>query len=165
MKVYKIAVVVFGMVFGAGVFYSSAQEAISPAKKAEIEKIEKVMPMSPASVWLNSLLSAAPDEGIPADAWKAAAGKIDKQQGEEIKLGIIDKKFTIEELKVINQFYETAAGKKYFSAMPQVAQQMMVEEVRWQQKVVGQLADELKQKGFPVTTLQKYLDGLKPFNK
>ena len=55
---------------------------------------------------------------------------------------VYDKYYTIEDLKAINAFYETSAGQKVLSALPQLMQETLKIGEEWGQKIGQEAAEE-----------------------
>lgn len=60
----------------------------------------------------------------------------------ELIIPIYEKYYSVEELKAVTAFYETPAGKKVLSTMPQVMQEAMQVGQKWGERIGREAAEE-----------------------
>src|SRR5262249_37125135 len=79
---------------------------------------------------------------VPELFWTKFQQKMDTRELVEKIIPIYDKYYTIDDLKAINGFYETPAGQKVLSTLPQVKQESMKAGQEWGEKTGKQAAEE-----------------------
>ena len=82
---------------------------------------------------------------VPEAFWTKFQQKMDTRELINKIIPIYDKYYTIEDLKAVNAFYETPAGQKVLSTLPQIMQESMKVGQEWGQKMGKQAADEAEQ--------------------
>ena len=88
---------------------------------------------------------------IPEETWKEIEielKQLDKKELYDILIPIYEKHFTIEEIKEINLFLDTAAGKKFASKLPVLTTESMQAGKIWGITIAKKISDELKEKGY-----------------
>lgn len=127
---------------------SLSHAAIPKEKLLEIEKmlrltgIEKLMDQMKAQ--LISGLRAQMTE-VPEAFWQKFKRKMDTRELLEKIIPLYDKYYTIEDLKAVNAFYESPAGQKVLSTLPQIMQESMKIGQQWGERIGKQAAEEAKQ--------------------
>ncbi len=92
---------------------------------------------------LSSLKTQMPQ--VPELFWTKFQQKMNTSDLIEKIVPIYDKYYTLEDLKVINTFYETPTGQKVLSTLPQVMQESMKVGQEWGEKIGRQAAEEADQ--------------------
>lgn len=126
-------------------YVSVAHAEISAEKRKEVEKMLRLTGMEKIVNQMKSQLIAAfqkelPD--VPQDYWDRFEKKLDMHELIEKIIPIYDKYYTLEDLKAVNAFYESPAGQKILSTLPQVMQEAMKIGQEWGQKIGKQAAAE-----------------------
>ena len=124
-----------------------AQAEIPPEKRAEIEKMlkvtgmEKMMDQMKVQMisGLKAQLSSAPNS-----FWDKFQQKMDVKELIEMIMPIYDKYYSVEDIKAINTFYGTEAGKKMLSSLPQIMQESMKIGQEWGMKISEQAFAEIE---------------------
>jgi len=123
----------------------TVQANVSPEKRKEIEKmlrltgVEKLSEQI-ANQMLTSLRTQLPQ--VPETFWTKFQQKMNTRDLIEKIIPVYDKYYTIEDLKAINAFYETSAGQKVISALPQLMQETLKIGEEWGQKIGQEAAEE-----------------------
>lgn len=65
----------------------------------------------------------------------------------DLMIPIYDKYYTHEDIKAIIGFYESPAGQKMLSVLPQITQEMMPKAMEWGQDVGRRVMEKMKAKG------------------
>lgn len=98
---------------------------------------------------LNTLRQQLPN--VPAEFWMEA----EKEMGEGNSTLLIDmlapiyhKHLTLEDLKQINLFYATEAGKKWGLAQPAISQEQLTASMKWGQEIGEKIIEKLRIKGY-----------------
>jgi len=123
----------------------TVQANVSPEKRKEIEKmlrltgVEKLSEQI-ANQMLTSLRTQLPQ--VPQTFWTKFQQKMNTRDLIEKIIPVYDKYYTIEDLKAINAFYETSAGQKVLSALPQLMQETLKIGEEWGQKIGQEAAEE-----------------------
>lgn len=123
------------------------QAPIDPAKRAEIEKLLKTSGVEDrlnmvATQLIASMKQATP--GVPDEFWNKFQQKMNFKDLIEKMIPIYDKYYTLDDLKAINAFYDTPAGKKLISVMPQVTMEAMKVGQEWGAEVGKQAEEEIE---------------------
>jgi uncharacterized protein len=124
---------------------STVHAEISKEKRKEIEKLlrltgmEKLMEQM--KVQMISSLKANMTE-VPEAFWIKFQEKMDARELLEKIIPLYDKYYSIEDLKAVNAFYETPAGQKLLSTLPQIMQEGMKIGQEWGEKIGQQAAEE-----------------------
>ena len=88
---------------------------------------------------------------IPEETWKEIEielKQLDKKELYDILIPIYEKHFTIEEIKEVNLFLDTAAGKKFASKLPVLTTESMQAGKIWGITIAKKISDRLKKKGY-----------------
>ena len=126
---------------------------IAPEKQKAIEKMlritgtEKLMEQMKTQLMTSFRSSRT---GVPEEFWTEFEKKLDMRRLLEEIIPLYDKYYTLEELRAVNDFYESTVGKKVLSTLPQIMQESMKIGQEWGRRVGEQAAAEaereLKQK-------------------
>ena len=119
---------------------SSAE--IPPEKRKEIEKMLRLTGMEKLMDQMKAqMLSAyrAEFKEVPEAFWARFEQKMDMRELLEKIIPLYDKYYTLEDLKAVNTFYESKAGQKVLSILPQIMQESTAIGMDWGKKI-GELA-------------------------
>ncbi len=126
----------------------SARADVPPEKRKEIEKLlrltgmEKLMGQMETQM-IASLKAQMPQ--VPELFWTKFQQKMNTRELVEKIIPIYDKYYSTEDIKAVNAFYETPAGQKLLSTLPQVMQEAIKVGQEWGEKVGRQAAEEAQQ--------------------
>jgi hypothetical protein len=127
-----------------------AHAEISKEKRQEVEKMLQLTGMQKLvdqllAQLITTFKTQIPD--VPATFWTKFQEKLDTRELIEKIIPLYDKYYSLEDLKAINAFYSSAAGKKILSTLPQIMQESMKIGREWGEKVGKQAGErELKNK-------------------
>lgn len=109
---------------------SVANADIAPEKRQEIEKMIQLTGMETLMQQMKMRMISdfkaqfkAQMTDVPESFWTKIQEKIDTHEVLEKIIPLYDKYYTLEDLKAVNTFYESPAGKKVLSALPQIMQE------------------------------------------
>jgi hypothetical protein len=127
---------------------STGRADIATEKRAEIEKLlrltgtERLMGQM-ANQLIASFKVQMPQ--VPETFWTKFQQKMNTREMIDLIIPVYDKYYTLEDLKAVNAFYETPAGQKVLSTLPQLMQETMRIGQEWGQKMGKQAAEEAEQ--------------------
>ena len=126
-------------------YVSIVHAEMSLEKRKEVEKMLRLTGMEKLVTQIKSQMIAAfqkqiPD--VPQDFWDRLEQKMDMRELIEKIIPVYDKYYTLEDLKAINAFYETPAGQKVLSTLPQVMQECIKIGQEWGERIGKQAAAE-----------------------
>lgn len=127
---------------------SAATAEIAKEKRQQIEKMlrltgmEKLLDQMKTQM-LSGFRTQMPE--VPRTFWDKFEEKMDMRALIEKIIPLYDKYYTLEDLKAVNAFYETKAGQKILSTLPQLMQESMEIGQEWGEKIGKQAADEAEQ--------------------
>jgi hypothetical protein len=122
-----------------------AQAEIPAVKRQEIETMlrltgmEKLMGQMKTQM-INGLKAQMPQ--VPETFWITFQSKMNMGELLEKIIPLYDKYYTMEDLKAVNAFYQSPAGQRVLSTLPQLMQESMKIGQEWGEKVGKQAADE-----------------------
>lgn len=140
-----------------GALGSASAQEISPAKKAEIEKLLQLthalqlgQQMSAAIVkQLTSQLHATrPD--IPQKALDIIPEEVNSIVAEnmpafkKVVIGIYDRHFSLKDLKALNRFYSSDVGRKVVGQMPAVLQESVQAGQQWGRSLAPEIQSRIR---------------------
>lgn len=134
-------IVIFSTVF-------AGRADVSPDKRKEIEKllrlsgVEKLVGQMETQM-ITSLKAQMPQ--VPELFWTKFEQKMDTRELIDKVIPVYDRYYSLEDLKAINAFYESPAGQKVISTLPQLMQETMKIGQEWGQKIGKQAAEEAEQ--------------------
>ena len=140
-KLIAVLLIIFSLV-------ATARPDIPPEKRKEIEKlltltgVEKLMGQMETQM-ITSLKAQMPQ--VPELFWTKFQQKMNTRELVEKIIPIYDRYYTTEDIKAVNTFYETPAGQKLLSTLPQVMQEAMKVGQEWGEKIGRQAAEEAQQ--------------------
>ena len=123
----------------------TVQANVSPEKRKEIEKLLRLTGVEKLSEQMvNQMLTSFRTQmpQVPETFWTKFQQKMNTRDLIEKIIPVYDKYYTIEDLKAINAFYETSAGQKVISALPQLMQETLKIGEEWGQKIGQEAAEE-----------------------
>ena len=126
-------------------FVMTVQADVAPEKRKEIEKllrltgVEKLSEQM-ANQMLTSFRTQMPQ--VPEAFWTKFQQKMNTHDLVEKVIPVYDKYYSLEDLKAVNAFYESPAGQKVLSTLPQVMQETMKIGEEWGQKIGQEAAEE-----------------------
>jgi hypothetical protein len=124
---------------------SVAHADVSQEKRSEIEKMLQLTGMEKLMAQMKTqMISALKSQmkQVPESFWAKFQEKLDTHELLERIIPLYDKYYTIEDLKAVNAFYESPAGQKLLSTLPQITQESMKIGQEWGEKVGRQAAEE-----------------------
>lgn len=139
----KIITAVLLLVFCCSL--STVHAEVSKEKREQIEKMlrltgmEKLMAQMKTQM-IDNFRQKITD--VPQDFWTKLEQRMDPKELLEKIIPIYDKYYTVEDLKAVNAFYESPAGQKVLSTLPQVMQESMKAGQEWGEKIGKQIAAE-----------------------
>ena len=92
------------------------------------------------SQMISALKKQTPDAS--EDFWNRFEKKMEVHELIEKIIPVYDKYYTIEDLKAVNAFYESPAGRKILATLPQVMQECMKLGQEWGERIGQQAAAE-----------------------
>jgi len=125
-----------------------ARADVPPEKRKEIEKLLRLTGMEKLvdqmeTQMIASLKAQMPQ--VPELFWTKFQQKMNTRELVEKIIPIYDKYYSTEDIKSVNAFYETPAGQKLLSTLPQVMQEAMKVGQEWGEKIGRQAAEEAQQ--------------------
>jgi hypothetical protein len=155
-----VSAVVLASVLVAAPALGRAQEALSDAKRADIErllqmtgalKIGQMFGASMSRHFEQALRQARPD--IPGELFTIIGEEVDKTIAESMTSagGFVDlvtplyhRYFTHDEVKGMLTFYGTPLGQKAISVMPQMTQESMAIGQQWAQRMAPMMEQRIR---------------------
>lgn len=138
----RLIIIVLLTVFS---FVSSSRAEVTPEKRAEIEKMLRLTGMENLmnQMKTNLITTLKPTAPRLKDSfWTKFEAKLDIRDLIEQIIPVYDKYYTLEDLKVVNAFYETPTGKKVVATLPQIMQESSKIGQAWGAKIGRQIEDE-----------------------
>jgi len=129
-------------------FVVTVQADVSPEKRKEIEKLLRLTGVEKLSEqMMNQMLTGfrAQMPQVPETFWTKFQQKMNTRDLIEKIIPLYDKYYTIEDLKAINAFYESPAGQKVLSALPQLMQETLKIGEEWGQRIGQEAAEEAEE--------------------
>lgn len=127
---------------------SIAKADVSPEKRKEIEKLLRLTGMERLVGQMENQMIASLRQQMPQVPelfWTKFQQKMNTRELLEKIIPIYDKYYTTEDLKTVNAFYETPAGQKLLSTLPQAMQEAARVGQEWGEKIGKQAAEEAEQ--------------------
>jgi hypothetical protein len=81
---------------------------------------------------------------VPAKFWDAFMKKVNTKELIDQIIPVYEKYYTLEDLKAVNAFYASPAGKKVMATMPQITQESMKIGQAWGEKIAHQAIEEVQ---------------------
>lgn len=120
---------------------------ISPEKRKEIEKMLQLTGMEKLMDQMrDQMISSfkAQSTSLPDAFWEKLRTKLNMHELKDKIIPVYDKYYTLEDIKAINAFYESPAGRKVTASMPQIMKESMVIGQEWGEKVGKEAAEEIQ---------------------
>ena len=127
---------------------SIAKADVSPEKRKEIEKLLRLTGMERLVGQMENQMIASLRQQMPQVPelfWTKFQQKMNTRELFEKIIPIYDKYYTTEDLKAVNAFYESPAGQKLLSTLPQAMQEATRVGQEWGEKIGKQAAEEAEQ--------------------
>lgn len=123
------------------------------AEPASPENIKSLMQLTGSGElgvqMMNQMLPALkkmiPD--APESFWVDVMSEVDAGDFEDMVVPVYQKYLTEEDIKAINSFYQTNAGKKLIRVQPAIIQESMIAGQQWGQKLARQVLLKYQEKG------------------
>lgn len=118
------------------------------AKRKEIERLLELIGMSKImEEMLDQMLTNLKNKenlGIPEEFWTRFRKSADIRELINLMVPIYDKHYTMEDLKVMNAFYSSDAGKRMLATMPQAMNEGVQVGQKWGEALAAKVAAELE---------------------
>lgn len=127
---------------------SVAQAEIQSEKRQEIDKMLRLTGMEKLMVQMKTQMIAGLKtqmSQVPEEFWTRFESKMDMGVLLEKIVPLYDKYYTTEDLKAVNDFYQSAAGQKVLSALPKIMQESMAIGREWGKNIGEQAVAEAEQ--------------------
>jgi hypothetical protein len=121
---------------------------MSKEKRQEIEKMLRLTGMQRLIDQMQTQMLTKLKTQMPQVSeifWNKFQQKMDTGEFIEKIIPLYGKYYTIEDLKAVNAFYESPAGQKILSTLPQIMQESMKIGQEWGERVGKQAAEEAEQ--------------------
>lgn len=128
-------------------FFSSMNAFAEPASKESVKALMERTGSGKLGVqmmkqMLPSLKKMIPD--APEEFWANMIKEMNAEEVVELVIPVYQKHFTEEDIREINTFYDTAAGKKMIRVLPEIMQESMVIGQQWGQKIARDILNKYK---------------------
>ena len=133
-------------------FASIGRAEIAKEKRAEIEKMLRLTGMEKLMNQMKTNMIASLKPAMPQLAesfWVKFEQKMDIRELVEKILPVYDKHYSLEDLKIVNAFYESPTGQRVLATMPQVMQECTVIGREWGEKIGKQAEEEARREAKP----------------
>lgn len=148
----KTALLSFVMALGLGAPAATQAMRDDSAKTAVVRHLLQLTGV--VNIMQNAISNLIPAErasnpNIPPAFWDAFLGRVrrDVPVLADSLVPIYTKRFTLDELKQLEQFYESPAGKHLAAAQPDMLQESMQIGQRWGAAIGKEIADSLQAAG------------------
>ena len=141
----KFIAIVLALLFSTALL---ARADVSPEKRKEIEKLLRLTGMEKLVSQMETQMIAslkAQMPQVPELFWTKFQQKMNTRELVEKIIPIYDKYYSTEDIKAVNAFYETPAGQKLLSTLPQVMHEAMKVGQEWGEKIGRQAEEEAQQ--------------------
>lgn len=85
---------------------------------------------------------------VPQEFWDNCAKEMDADAIVKLVIPIYEKYYTDEDIKQINEFYQSETGKKMIKVMPMIVQESMEVGKTWGMEIGQKVMKDLKEKGY-----------------
>lgn len=147
MKQVFLAVLFLAFTIPTALAGDPAQPAIAKEKVVEIQKTLRLVGMEKLMTQMKTQMFTMFREkakDVPEEYWKRAESKFDMAELIQLIIPLYDKYYTIEDLKALNAFYESAVGQKVLSTLPQITQESMKIGQAWGEEVAKRVEREVQ---------------------
>jgi len=127
-------------------FFTSHASA-EPAKKESIKLLmEKTGAGDIGKQMLNQMIPALKSmiPNAPENFWKDMMQEINSEQMIDLIIPVYQKHLSEKDVRAINAFYDTNAGKKLISAQPLIMQESMILGQQWGREIAGNIIEKYK---------------------
>jgi hypothetical protein len=124
-----------------------AQAEVSKEKRKEIDRMLRLTGMEKLVGQMKTQMISAfkvqmPE--VPLEFWNKFEQRMDMSELVEKIIPLYDKYYTLEDLKAVNTFYETPAGQKILTTLPQIMQESMQLGQQWGARIGAQVVQEIQ---------------------
>jgi hypothetical protein len=127
---------------------SVTRAEIPKEKRQEIQKMLRLTGMEKLMNQMKVQMISSMKQQMPKvqeEFWDKFEKKMDMSELVEKIIPLYDKYYTLEDLKAVNAFYESAAGQKVLSSLPQIMRESMKIGQEWGAKIGEEAEREAKQ--------------------
>ena len=133
---------------------------IDAAKQNEIDRLSQfIFPQADADRryrMIETFRSVAKD--VPKDVFNEAVKNIKKPSSKGILYSILDKDFSLEEIKSLNAFYSSPVSKKFQGKMPLILQAQNIAQIKEDNEILVQISKNLEANGYKIDKLKEFLE-------
>lgn len=125
----------------------SAPAKASPEQEKEIRRMMEITGMTKLMNQVVGQMIAsfqANWPNVPAETWNELQKELRAEDVIELLVPLYAKYYTAEDLRAINDFYATPAGKRLLEKMPQLTQESMAIGNRWGQEAAARVTKRLE---------------------
>ncbi len=131
-----VALLLISSVAANPLSHAEGQGSVDPVKKKEIERVLQltgVMTMMEQMVdkMVTTSQTAPASNQLPPEFWSQFRKRMNLQALIDEIIPVYDKHYSLEDLKVMNEFYSTPAGQRLLSTMPQIMSESMAIGQKW----------------------------------
>ncbi|HUS35446.1 MAG TPA: DUF2059 domain-containing protein [Verrucomicrobiae bacterium] len=147
MKQVLCAVLVLFSTISTALAAEPARPTIAKEKIVEIEKTLRLVGMEKLMTQMKNQLFTMFREKMtqaPEEYWKRAEAKFDMAELIQLLVPLYDKYYTMEDLQALNAFYESPAGQKMLSTLPQITQESMKIGQAWGEEVAKRIERDVQ---------------------
>jgi len=126
----------------------AASPAVDPAKAAEIRKLLETMGTVKMTHQIMEQMIAnfrSRNSTVSSEFWDRFEKEMNVQDLINKIIPIYAKYYTLDDLKAVNEFYQTPVGQRMLAATPQIMQESMQIGQTWGRQVAERLVAELKE--------------------
>jgi uncharacterized protein len=126
---------------------STPSAEVDPAKDAEIRKmIQKSGVEKTMGLVMNRMFDSfkAQNPSLPPEFWMRIESEMDMKDLVTQLIPIFAQYYSIDDLKAINAFYDSPAGRHMIEVQPQITTQAMQVGQQWGQKLGGKIVAEIQ---------------------
>ena len=120
---------------------------IDASKRSEIEKLLRLTGLENTMNQMITQMLASLKSKLPEASgsfWDKFSSKLNAHDLLDQLIPLYDKYYSLEDLRAVNAFYQSEAGKKIISTMPLIMKEAMTIGQAWGEKVGKQAFDEFK---------------------
>ncbi len=135
---------------------SFAAEKIStdnPAKQNDIKKLLLLTGSGKLGVQvMNQMIESFKKsfQEVPHEFWVEFMSEVNENELMDLCIPVYDKYFTHDDIKALINFYESPAGKKLTSVLPQVTRELITAGQEWGKHLGQKAIKKLKNRGYNV---------------
>ncbi|MBI3886634.1 MAG: DUF2059 domain-containing protein [Opitutae bacterium] len=145
MKTLRLLLLFLALAAGAAA--ADPGVTVSKAQDAEIRRMLRLTGMSRLleqviGQMIESFKGKSPE--IPADVWDKLRAEMDVEEAINNFVPLYAKYYSAEDLRAINDFYETPAGRRLLEKMPQLMAESMTVGEQWGQQVAKRVQERIE---------------------